>query len=97
MDINQRMEALGYEKRGCFEHGYIEGRCQFGQKGYTIFAILLDVPQGTEVVNKRSYPNPPDLNNWQQNVAVEEMELALEIIYCYREWKGEQDEIQNRV
>lgn len=92
MSITRRMEALGYEKRGCFEHGYIEGRKPFGEKGYTVFAILLDVPQGTEVVNKRSYPNPPDLNSWQQNVWVEEMELALEIIYCYREWKGEQNE-----
>jgi len=88
MNITERLNALGYKKKGCFEHGYIEGRSPFGQRGYTIFAIVLDVGDGSEVINKRSYPNPEDLHSWQQNLTVPETELALEIIYCYREWKS---------
>ena len=91
MNITERLQMLGYEKSGSFEKGYITGTQDFGKHGHTIFTILLDTPKGDEVANKISFPNANDLTNFHRNLFVEEMELALEIIYCYREWKGEQN------
>ena len=90
MDITERLAVLGYDRKGSFKEGFICGEKPFGERGFSTFMVLMEVAQGEEVAAKRCYPNPPDLNSWQQNLTVSEMELALEIIYCYREWKGEQ-------
>ncbi len=91
MNITERLQRLGYEKIGSFEKGLIQGKRPFGEKGYTIFNILLDVAIGNEVVTKRTNVNPRVSNGWDDIPTVDEMQLALEIIYSYREWKGEQN------
>ena len=87
MDITARLKALGYEKSGSFCRGHITGTKDFGSVGHTVFTILLDTPLGDEVANVRNFPNATDFENWQANLTVAEMELALEVIYCYREWR----------
>ena len=88
MDIAARLKALGYDKRGSFCKGFVQGIKDFGSAGgHTVFTILLDTTIGDKLANVRNFPNRTDLENWQSNLTVEEMELALEIIYCYREWR----------
>ena len=87
MDITQRLKALGYEKSGSFCKGIIYGRQPFGKYGHTVFNILLDVKQGNEIATKHSFPKSEELSCFDSPLSVDEMQLALEIIYCYRKWK----------